>query len=219
LTQHWYHFDLAGVYISIIDTTKLTNIILHTPALCFVSQALPSYPIEYLAFGTISGPAHKAVPVASFLESGVERLCPAHATKDYFSWMIRRQGLEKYRGNFISDLSIAGDIGKLFGEGAFALVVAANVVTLRKRNEEEIARILQAFSVWDIPRDWITDSTIMTDDVAVDPCIEARRAILLLRKLVQSRYDDASDGRAREARLQKKLGFGILGWEWHAKLL
>ncbi|KAK3711234.1 hypothetical protein LTR37_009828 [Vermiconidia calcicola] len=190
-----------NVHISIIDTKRLpdSNLIFWTPAL---AKVLPGLQVscfwEFLASGTISGPAHKAVKYDELVDLGVlvlevlvaEALPPLH---------LREPGLNTTRWYSAQEaISLKMRIAEPFGQD-FAIPVAVYLLSWYDSVDEQTAVDLLAEA--DIPQAWHEDPTIMTGDVFTGGLEEVLTAIALLRKLAGKAH-----GHGESAEMKSRSG-------------
>ncbi|KAK3718542.1 hypothetical protein LTR37_005046 [Vermiconidia calcicola] len=187
----------SNVHISIIDTKRLpdSNPVFWTPALARISPGLPYCPWEFLAFGTISGPAHKAVKYDELMELGISKLI------DLTPLHLREPGLATSETVSIQEaITLVKRISEQFGQD-FAVPAAVYLLSCHDCHDtvdEQTA--VNLFAEADIPQAWHDDPTIMIDDVFIGGFEDVQTAIALLRKLVENaRGDGESVGMKRES--------------------
>ena len=170
------------VHISIIDTKRLNdrNLIVSTPSMQINADHIPrTYIHEFLAFGVISGVAHKAVVFSDLLEKNLPKLL--HFANDAYRHFTMHGFQNPSIPKAVDESAVVREISKLFGKD-FALRITAYLMALRDRSEEEVAIILEETSHFEVPHDWRQDPTIMTNEVDYAGFMGAERAILLLRE-------------------------------------
>ncbi|KAK4546651.1 hypothetical protein LTR36_001868 [Oleoguttula mirabilis] len=172
--------------ISIIATKGLheRNVVLFTPSMRLISDRIPShYDYEFLAFGVFSGEAllRGNTSADGYLYASEAEL--AHA---------RSMGTFTINGtnhapDIANALRLSQDIAKLFGPD-FELPVMAYSMSCRARSDADIAQIIETLSSHEVPVDWSSDLTIVTDACETGEYSETERAIGLLRTLAEMQH-------------------------------
>ncbi|KAK5133219.1 hypothetical protein LTR08_008054 [Meristemomyces frigidus] len=177
-----------NVHISVLETKHLppTNAVLHAPALLFLAPEMPLAKCyyEFLIFGPISGPSHKAVPFAAIVHAGIKRLGPPDMTWPYYC----PQKLFTGPSNALAkDGPIAQKVASLFG-ARFALAITVYIVTMAGRDMLALAGITEALASCPVPVEWRDDAAIEPGEVELGGVREAARAVFVLHMLVERAY-------------------------------
>jgi hypothetical protein len=187
--------DLEYAHISVIDTKRLPkkNVVLYPPKLEFMSKGMRRYSwctMEYLAFGTISGDALRAVPLKKFIASGYSLKSPSRSS-DSITLQTKVQN--------------ARALSALFGKG-FELPMMAYLLSFHtevlykhwmhcfkpwatkcgeKWTDAEKELVMDELLSFDVPEDWYVDSTILnTQNDFLGGYADAMLAVDLLQRLV-----------------------------------
>ena len=135
-----------------------------------IDQRIPVYGEEYLAFGVISGDAHKAVPVSAF---GVLLHNPS-------SPILKAMTLAE-------ELSQALTVAEKYVND-FATPVAAYIMHLRRVPTQEV-QIMEALTTLKVPEEWLKDRTIFTDNiVGATRFTELKQVVMILRAMANKSY-------------------------------
>lgn len=176
------HFAEEGrkqAYISVLDTSKVENVIIHVPSL--LEERM--YPHEYLAHGVISGPALKAVPIKAFVDAGLPR--------GFASGSNIRVGLP---GKPFSDAdihaarSVADQYGSEFGAAiltAFLCLKQRSSHLFRNGFDWPKEKLAEALRDYVLPQHLCSDETILTDIVDTEGYGEVEQMIRMLRQVVE----------------------------------
>ncbi|KAK5128075.1 hypothetical protein LTR85_005192 [Meristemomyces frigidus] len=152
---------------------------MHAPSFKLITDTLGYNSYEYLAFGEISGSAHKTVSWEALKAHGIKNVSETHMTEKFFT--IEQHG----RSNDVEmDLTIARDVGVLYGPD-YELAVAANLVAGSRRNADEDAKVMEALSRYPVPEEWRGDQGVLWELGGVE---EAGRVVSLLRSIAEQAY-------------------------------
>ncbi|KAK3711230.1 hypothetical protein LTR37_009824 [Vermiconidia calcicola] len=179
---------LDHVHISIIDTKALgdSNPAFFVPALDFLAPGcMDRYVHEYLVHDVVKGPAHKAMPLRTFVSQPME-----YSAYDDFDFLalcplpIGRKAVSEAR-----------TVGEAYGP-TFALPMTLARLCLDKRDDhlfrrgvpvEQLGAVLLVTMSLQIPQDWDTNETIMTNIVYTKDFTVVGQFIRLMRMLVKYR--------------------------------
>ncbi|KAK3718538.1 hypothetical protein LTR37_005042 [Vermiconidia calcicola] len=177
---------LDHVHISIIDTKALGDSYpaFFVPALDFLAPGrMGRYVHEYLVHGVVQGPAHKAVPLRTFVSQPMEY----SAYDDFDSLALCPLPIGR------KAVSEARTVGEAYGS-TFALPMTLARLCLDKRDDhlfrrgvpvEQLGAVLLGTMGLRIPQDWDTDETIMTNIVYTKDFTDVVQFIRLMRMLVK----------------------------------
>lgn len=196
--------DRKEAYISILDTSKVDNVIAHVPSLL---QERSSYTHEYLAHGIISGPALKAVPIKAFVDAGLPR---------GFEWESNiRVGLKGHPfsdSDLFAARSVADQYGKEFGAAimiAYLCLKQRSPHLFRKGFDWRRDDILQALEGYRIPQHLCSDETVLTDIVYTKGYGEIEQMIRMLREVVRISHGRGARGLEKEYKFH--AGSSVIG--------
>lgn len=138
---------VKDIRLSIVDTKNLpsTTLVLYTPSLAKFLPSKVSFEEEYLCFGDVCGPTHKAVRYYGLLEHGLWELSSRQIPPEQL-------------------IATAQRIGGAFGN-AFTIPAAS---CLLARKPEIWEDFVNAVADRKIPADWVEDTTVMRDGFQED---------------------------------------------------
>lgn len=198
----WKDGNRTG-FISIIDTKELPNAIIHVMQLKPILGDVLKYgwkTHEYLAYGVISGPALKAVPVQAFVNTGAPMLLFGDPMGIWpeLEW-----------NSFDSQISTeeiikAESVGRQYGPKFGAAVMIA-ILCLKRRDyclwrngTNGVETMVEArMAGFDVPAELCVDESIMTGIVDTEGWGEVEQMIRLLRAVVNLRHGRGARMRAR----------------------
>lgn len=180
-------------YISVIDTKRLGahNKILYTMDMGVISQSIKGFQYECLAFGTISGSAHKAVSFRDIMiATNSDTVGVPGPLQKPLRLMSTKEAIQIRR------------VAELFGP-AFALPVHAHILSryLRMTTWEERREVLDILLCHSVPSDWAEDPTIVTEQCSHGNFRETAMAIRLMRALVRE-----DEGKAAGQQIEGDVG-------------
>ncbi|KAK5128073.1 hypothetical protein LTR85_005190 [Meristemomyces frigidus] len=182
-----------SAHISVVDTAELmsgskgTKTMLWTPKLNHISPSCQGGPLEFLAFGVISGKAHQAVRLTELAETGLDTLWSADWNVLPLRTMNELEAADDVREKEDSLQHVALRVGKLFGK-EFHLPMTANFFTLLPKSKRGLSRLVEG--LWaDTPEQWRDDPNIMEPGHDNTGGLrDTENATAVLRSLVHRRY-------------------------------
>ena len=150
---------------------------------------------EFLAFGVISGPAHKAVALKNLKVNGYIPYSGLFMDTDPSSMMTPYGAKAQKPRSSVATLKQAYSIGRLFDK-QFALPVTAYLLAIRHDDIEDNEKVFRVPTTIDI-LDYSADRDVGSGKVLfTGPFLDAKRAMNLLRSVAKARQtfnDDMED--------------------------
>ncbi len=166
--------DNDSIMFSVIDTKRLPNTIVYTPALGQVIGTPTRYTWEFLCFGPVYGDGHCAVRL-----SDLQR----YDLRCFKRQIVNTADPEKVAGMVV-------DVARLF-HLRFQLPVAAYFLAIR---DETKAVLASTVASGDVPEEWTTDLSITQDGYAHGCTMEeAGLGMSFLRELAAKRRTSVSE--------------------------